>query len=1177
MRYLPDTSRYRGSATDLANHARCPHLTQLARDHARAVAEGRAEPIVATGPMLAKGQEHEQEWISRRRREVEVAGGRFVDVVAGAGDDLRLQRDLLAAAMRDGIELVAQAPLVAGTLFGYADLLERTDDAPEAGGTVRTRHRYEPLEIKLARTVRPEHLLQVSAYADALERLQGDAPAQLHVVTGTGARGSFRTSEYVEYFRAARERFEAALGSELAVELERLPEPVAHCALCSFKPTCDARWTAADHLSRVANIRTDQRAKLAAVGVTTLTELADLELDRVPGIGRSTLARLVLQAHLQLESRDGDAAQARVAFRTPAPDEEPGRGFALLPDPDPEDMFFDFEGYPYHPSGALEYLWGWTSARPGGSTTFDHLWADDPCAEAAAFTAFLDEVHARRRRSPGMHVFHYAPYEVTALRRLAKQHPQEMGRLDTLLRAGVFVDLFAVVRQAIQVGRPSYSIKQLEPLYGVSRSGDDLADGGASIEVYETWLLEQDEQVRQSIIDYNRVDCDSTLALRDWLLDQRDRARDAGIEWPTTPPAPDAEDDAGTDSEDEAPASPARDLVERLELLADDVTRPDDVRRAARLLSAMPGWGWRSRREFFGDLYARRRDRDVEDYVDEPTAVAGLVLLDEEPKAQGTVLRRYSFPDQVTLVKAGQTALDPMHVTTIGIVESIDLDANELVVRTRGSHLRKLEEAGNHPVTPVVVGWTEIPVLQLEQAAARVAEQLLAAIDLDRDPFASDWAGAAALSMLARRPTATVDGPGYDAIDDPPDPAAIADLVRRAPGSHVIVQGPPGTGKTYTSARLIAELVAAGLRVGISSNSHDAVINVLAGLQDLRDERLSEGRPFDLRAAYPLRKGSGERAPGDLRFGSGWIERTSTSKDARALLEQGEVQVLAGTAWLFSGETPIDVVLVDEAGQVSLLHATAMASRARSVVLVGDPQQLPQPSDAAHPEGCGASVLEHLFGDAPVLPRDRALLLPVTRRMHPDVTEFVSSTYYRGELQAHPETASQYVRIDGLPHAGTHLVEVTHHGNRVRSEQEVEAIARLVERLLGSGRVVAAPGEAEREVRPEDLIVVAPYNAQRRLLQATLGEQVRVGTVDRFQGLEAPIAIVSMTASSRDELPRGLEFLLDPHRLNVAISRARALAIMVASPTLLATTATSLHEMRLLNDVARFAARSRRR
>ncbi|MEO6867187.1 MAG: AAA domain-containing protein, partial [Gaiellales bacterium] len=668
-------------------------------------------------------------------------------------------------------------------------------------------------------------------------------------------------------------------------------------------------------------------------------------------------------------------------------------------------------------------------------------------------------------------------------------------------------------------------------------------------------------------------------ALRDWLLAQRADAAAAGIIWPIPPATVDATDtDLEAGSEDADP-HPTRVLVERLEAVAEDEARSDQIRLAARLLSAMPGWQRRTQREFFGDLYGRMHDRDAEDYEREPSALGRLKLIDTELIARDTTLRTYSFPPQVTLVSKGQTAIDPTCVRTVGTIDAIDLDATTVTIRTTKSvaerHASECIAAGDDPgALPIsIIGWTDIRVNTLEAAARGIAERFLATLEAGGDPLDAAEPDAAALSMLARVPTRTTSGLGPEAVTQPPTPEQLVDLVQRCDGSHLIVQGPPGTGKTWTSARLIVMLAEAGLRVGISSNSHDAIANVLRGIDAYRAERLANGQACDIRAAYALRKG--EKAPGRLEFGEPWIQRPKDSKAAAALLTEGQVQVLAGTAWQLVQEAPLDVVLIDEAGQVSLLHATAMASQTRRVVLVGDPQQLPQPSSATHPHGCDASVLDHLFEGAAVLPPERAVLLPITRRMHPRVCEHISDTYYLGELESHPSTQLQHVSAvaTGLPSAGVVLRPVEHRGNRSSSPEEVAAIVTLVDELLQDGRTVPHPDQLERAITREDIIVVAPYNAQRTLLEQALGPDVRVGTVDKFQGQEAPVAILSLTASSRDELPRGLEFLLDPHRMNVAISRARALAIVVASPALLAIDAESVHEMRLLNDLVRIARR----
>ncbi|MCW2926818.1 MAG: hypothetical protein JWM86_786 [Thermoleophilia bacterium] len=1159
MRYAPATQSFRASATDLANHARCAYLTQRARERAVAIAEGREPVVEASGLIVEKGRAFETAYVARRRAETEAAGGRFIDIAAAAQGDPRAGRATLEAAMADGVELIAQAPLRSREVFGFADLLERVPGSEPAV--------YEPVEIKYARSVRVAHVLQACAYADALGALQDSLPERLHVVTGDGRRHTLSTHEHIEYYLAARERFGAAVALDLAGELKRVPDPVAHCVSCEFLPTCESQRRSVDHLGFVARIRADQRAKLAAVGITTLTQLAESTVDKVPNMGRATLDGLQHQARLQLAARE--LPLPGVEFRRPGSDEVGGRGFALLPPPDAEDMFFDFEGYPYHDSGALEYLWGWTTRAGDGSTTFDHLWADDPAAEARAFAAFLDEVDARRERSPGMHVFHYAPYEITALRRLAKQHPHEMWRLDRLLRAGVFVDLFAVVRQAMLVGTESYSIKQLEPLYGISRAGDDLADGGASIEVYEQWLLTSDPAVRETIIRYNRVDCDSTLALRDWLLEQANEAAAVGIAWPPRPvPVEVDEDEPSEDSTEE----PVVTLAQRLERIGADPDAPGDVRDVALLLRGMRGWDRRIKREFFGDLYGRRDDRDAEDYVREPAAIGQLspVERDDAPAGAkpGTIDRTYEFPDQVTLVEAKAVALDADTIEAVGTIREIDEDGRRVTIRTTAGERAKLVAKGldpdRHPHS--VIGWTHIRLDSLEGVARAVGEQFAGAVEAGRDPFTSVDPHAALLSILGRRIPAVTHGPGPETLATPPDPALLAELVQRMDGSHLVVQGPPGTGKTWTSARVIAALVAAGMRVGVAANSHAAIQNVLCGIEEA-------GAP-GIRAAYALTSKEKERKQRDIEFG--WLERSRSTKDAAAALRAGDVDVLAGTAWQFcqceTGE--LDVLLVDEAGQVSLLAITAMAACARRVLLVGDPQQLPQPSTVQHPFGLHSSVLEHLFEEHAVLPAERAVLLPVTRRMHPVVTDFISRTYYEGRLQSHPDTIEHRVAVDGLPSCGIHMVQVPHTGNRVSAPEEVAAITRLVAGMLEGGRVVARFGEPERPLQPDDIIVVAPYNAQRRELSAALPEGVRVGTVDRFQGQEAAVAITSLTASSRDDLPRGLEFLLDPHRCNVAVSRARALAIVVASPSLLATDAASLAELRLLNDVNAFRRRA---
>jgi len=256
---------------------------------------------------------------------------------------------------------------------------------------------------------------------------------------------------------------------------------------------------------------------------------------------------------------------------------------------------------------------------------------------------------------------------------------------------------------------------------------------------------------------------------------------------------------------------------------------------------------------------------------------------------------------------------------------------------------------------------------------------------------------------------------------------------------------------------------------------------------------------------------------------------------------------------------------VDEAGQVGLANMVAMARCARNIVLVGDPRQLPQVIQGAHPEPANLSCLEWMLGDYATIPPERGIFLPVSRRMHPDVCAFISRQFYEGRLVSQPATALQAVRGTGCPEAGAFWVPVAHQGNAQTSAEEVAAIQATIQDLL-SGIWTDKDG-VTRALRPSDIIVVAPYNAQVNALQDALPDEIRVGTVDKFQGQEAPICLVSMTASSVEETPRGMDFLFSLNRINVAVSRAKGLALVFGAPRLREAKSETVEQMRLVNTL----------
>jgi uncharacterized protein len=372
-------------------------------------------------------------------------------------------------------------------------------------------------------------------------------------------------------------------------------------------------------------------------------------------------------------------------------------------------------------------------------------------------------------------------------------------------------------------------------------------------------------------------------------------------------------------------------------------------------------------------------------------------------------------------------------------------------------------------------------------------------------------------------------------------------------GAALIIQGPPGTGKTYTGSHLIASLLQRGKRVGVLSNSHKAIINLLRATAKVVGPDLSGFRV-------------GGEPDDDLAIEAPGLIQTGDSKMVALNYSSG---LVAGTAWLFAREEMagrLDYLFIDEAGQVSLAHLTAVAASADNLVLMGDQMQLSQPIQGSHPGESGQSILEYVLEDFAVVPPHLGVLLDTSWRMHPLICGFISDTVYEGRLQADPSTEPRILS----PGQGTLIRQssgilfspVIHEGNSQSSGEEVERILALTGELLGS-RLMTADGP--RAVDVTDILFVAPYNMQVRLLRERLPAGAKVGSVDKFQGQEAPIVILSLCASAGEYGSRGLGFILDRNRINVAISRAQTLAIVVADPRIASADIRSLEEMRLVN------------
>ena len=1124
------------SASDLNNFLACERLTTLDLGRVRGEIDDLRERGADAELLARKGDEFERRYFATLKDDGKgIAGIAFPD--DSSVESLQHAARETEEAMRAGHEVIYQATFLSDDLRGHADFLFRVDRPSDLGD-----FSYEVADTKLARRAKPYFILQLCFYSELLATAQGAEPERIHVILGNEERRTFRLAEFSAYFHRVRAAFLAALADD---ERSTYPEPVAHCEICRWRAVCDEQRERDDHLSLVANITARQRELLSGAGIETLAALGSAEHLAVRGIDAEALARLHEQASLQLAARE--SGENSYELRTP----QEARGFARMPRPSEGDVFFDMEGDPLFDDGGLEYLFGFVTAD-GEEPAFTAIWGRDRAEEKRALEQFVDLVTERRDRFPDLHIYHYNHYEVTALKRIAGAHGTREEELDQLLRDEVFVDLYKVVREAMLISQPSYSIKKVEAFY-MDQRDTAVTDGGDSVVMFERWLEEDDPKILEEIADYNRDDCISTLKLRDWLLQLRaeaerrfdgwDEAR--WIQWFEPEPTKRSEKALALQAENEA-------LIESLLAgLPEDLDNWDINQQARFRIAQLLEYHHREARPVWWALFDRM-EATPDALKDDADCISMLAHDGSTPPRQEkkSLVERLTFPPQETKMGAGSDAIDPADGGNPGAIVALDVEHGWLELK-RGPKLQQRE----FPVALIPGRPYSTP--EQQGALRRLAATVIGAPGA---PNAADR-HAAARRLLRRDPPRLSDRePGADIDHAGMEIDELKEIVASLDGSHLFIQGPPGSGKTYAGARLAVDLIERGRRVGVTSTSHKVIHNLLEEIEDVAHEQGVEFKGLKKSSDNP-----------DSRFESkhGLIE----SVDDNAALNDPAARLTAGTAWHYCREDtePLDYLFIDEAGQVSLADALALATSAHNVVLLGDPQQLPQVAQACHPEGSSLSVLEHLLGESQTVDAAHGIFLEKTYRLHPEVCEFVSDLMYDGRLRSAPGRERQRVDAPGdLAGTGLRWLPVEHEGHAQSSPEEADRIAEAIEPLLSGSTYTDSDG-VEHALQPEDILILAPYNAQVRCLRERLPAGVRVGTVDKFQGQQAQIAFFSMATSSGEEIPRNVEFLFSRNRLNVAISRARCLAVLVCSPHLLDIHATSIEQMRLVNALCRFA------
>jgi len=1143
------------SATDLTAAVSCEWALMRALD----AKLGRVDAVPdAPDAMLERagvlGGEHEQRELARYLEHFgpyapgHPSGVALIAEPASKGDLAALAEAMVetVAALRDGADVVYQATFLDEGFVGFADFLIR---AGESDG----RPRYEVYDTKLARKAKITALMQLAAYAGQLRRLDIPVGDDVHLVLGDGTVTTHRLIDIEPVFIERFSRLQAMIADRLADD-----SPIAWGAAgylaCGRCAECSAQVESTRDVLLVAGLRGNQRARLAEAGIGTIDALA-ASRGPVAGIGAPTLDKLRDQAAMQLRApADVPGEPHRVSYRVHDP-----MGLAALPAADQGDIFFDFEGDPLWSDAqgrdwGIDYLWGVVD-HDGEPEHFRAFWAHDRAGERQALLDFLEYVRERRSRYPGMHIYHYADYERAHLQALCARYGVGEAILDELLREHVLVDLYPIIKRSVRISERSYSLKKLEPLYmGDELRESDVTNAADSITAYVdyTVLVESgrdDEAAAQlaEIEEYNRYDCVSTHRLRNWLLE---RADEHGVVRRNELIPTAARSDALDAAED----------VARQRLMAPVEGVPtverDADQTALALAAAAIEYHRREAKSYWWEHFNRELS-PIEEWADQ----RDVFVVDTAHVVTGWHVPEGRRQASRVLRLAGSLA--PGSRMAVGSSPFVMYDdpipgsCDPVPQGSRGEHARTrvLEVSLHADRTEVLLEegagvdsaeWPEFPVALTPPAPIPTRAQRAAILEWGGEVITAlpEPATNASLDLLRRvAPRLRGSGEIPRAVEGGSAKAIVAGLLE-LDNSYLAVQGPPGSGKTYVGAKVIAELVREHhWRIGVVAQSHDVVENVLRRV-------VHEGVDPSLVGKRPPGAGYSETPP--------WtILETNKQVLPFQLDRRSSGFVLGGTAWDFSNASKVprlglDLLVIDEAGQFSLANTIAVGVSARNLLLLGDPQQLPQVSQGLHPEPIDESALGWLSQGHDVLPERYGHFLAESWRMHPALCSAVSELSYEGRLASRlPETTERH--LEGVA-PGLVPVAIDHHGNATESPEEAATIVELVRAHLGREWTDPTTGRESDPLRPSDVIVVAPYNAQVGLLRSMLDAagftETPVGTVDKFQGQEAAVAIVSLTASSAGDVPRGISFLLLRNRLNVAISRAKWAAYLVHSPGL---------------------------
>ncbi len=1111
MKYKNNQITY--SPSDLSTHSSCKHFTQLNKQNARGEI---SDPQLYTNRLLQVLKEKGIEFEENHLKEIKNQGKIISEI---STDDPHAEKHTIDA-MKAGVDIIYQARLKEdGKWSGWADFLKKVEKPSDLGDWS-----YEVWDTKLANETKAGTILQIGLYSERVDQIQGTTPEYMGVVNPEGEE-RYRYDEYAAYIRLVKRNLEDAIANEY----ETYPEAVNHCDICKWWKNCNAVRRQDDHLTFVAGMGTSQIKEFKLHGITRLEELANLSLP-VPfspskGV-KETYNKLREQARLQHTSRQKEYEPIYETLNI-----EEGKGLNKLPQPSLNDIYLDFEGDRMVEPDGLEYMIGYVH-----KSEYHALWAKDEAEEKEIFEKFIDFAFKLKQEDPSLHIYHYAPYEVTAFKRLMGKYASRENEIDTFLRSDTFVDLYRIVRQSVRASVEKYSIKDMEVFFGYERMMDlrKLSSHKSQLELLlQTKNIDiLTNETKDAVQLYNQDDCESLVRLQEWLEEIRAKLVDKG-ENITRP------EDGDGNAGDKITAHQER-IKPIMDVLLDGVppikTDRSKVEQARFILAHMLDWYRREKKSFWWEFF-RLKELPQDELLEERKAISFLEYTGNREPEKRSVVDSYTFPDQECDLRPGHS-LEDQEGNKLGTIHEID--GGKLGIK-KGPSKKDLP----HPAH--VISLESVSSTGKEEAMIRLAEWV---VDNGMDSEDEKYRTTRQLFMNAS-PSLTEEKADFEDIID-----KTFDFAAKLDHSYLPVQGPPGAGKSFTGSHLIVRLAQQGKKIGITALSHKVITNLLTKISEVAKEK-----DFSIQML--------QKTKPDLDNPSPWTV-TNNEKEIQAAIS--DVDVIAGTSFMWSKpnyEDVVDYLFVDEAGQLSLIDTLVVSHCCSNLVLLGDPQQLKQPQKGVHPDGTEVSALEHVLQGEKTITNEQGVFLPETWRMHSSINKFVSKLFYEGRLLTKDHLDQQQIIGSKYAGAGLYLEEIEHSGNTNSSSEEVEKVVEIVEHLT-SGDVEFINEKGEKTILTVDQIkIITPYNAQVQAIKQRL-HNLEVGTVDKFQGQEAPVIIYSVATSSIEEAPRGMDFLFSPYRFNVAVSRARTRFIMVANPAIFDAECKSPHQIKLANAFCRF-------